>query len=496
MSLPKIESFETLLASLTSEPSETGGPLCEFIAIPSQLVKEDERFTNLPEVKIWYRETPALSLEALEIRITKELKRLAHPGGIDIARILLAIYSRTRRTDKSAVEQFNSVFDAIVTANLNQYLVFTLPSLLDYQFQVGDFKVGRFNPERLAYQSQKAQSDYFKRYEKELRSQPLSVERKYFPVKTIDWNKLAISQHNWQPKKKVYAPLMHRLVAEYYNQLSLIYFEDFFVQLHSAQEIGMALGSGWFDPEALRRIVGVSQQLISVYLDIGAEKRGFVSPVGFGPHLINLGGAHLGLPATEKMLRKTYGFEGFKDYPVHQDLKSFCHFLALAVTHHDEGRHAEGFLHYIIALDLLLGEKNSSTQTVSKRSAVLTHRMRGVTFKEAIAESEKIYDARSRYVHEGKEPKQDLWDVAQSVCREIAFCLFRLQRDPKNQSTGFHDRWMREIDFVAAALAASRSVPDADLRAIGIGLGDDLTATQFENVLKTPKPKDGGTEST
>jgi hypothetical protein len=276
-------------------------------------------------------------------------------------------------------------------------------------------------------------------------------------------------------------------VDYYYNRISTIYFEDFFAQLRFAQEVGMALGSGWFDPEALRRLVGV--QLISVYLEIGADKWGFVSPIGAGPVLINLGGAHLGIPVTEKLLRENFGFEGFKNCQVHQALKSFCHFLALAASHHHEGRHAEGFLHHVIALDLLLGEKGASTQTVSKRSAVLSHQARRKSFNDAIAESERIYDARSRYVHEGKEPESSLWDAARSVCSEVAFCLFRLQRESANQADGFHDRWMCEIDFVAAAIAAGRHVPDADLCGIGIGLANDFKVADFDLFLITPQTK-------
>jgi hypothetical protein len=113
----------------------------------------------------------------------------------------------------------------------------------------------------------------------------------------------------------------------------------------------------------------------------------------------------------------------------------------------------------------------------------LSHQARGKGFKDGVAESEAIYDARSRYVHRGEEPEARLWDVARSICREVAFCLFRLQAEPANQSDGFRDRWMRDVDLVAATLVAGRKMSDEDLRGIGISLEKDFTLAKFQAIL-------------
>jgi hypothetical protein len=193
------------------------------------------------------------------------------------------------------------------------------------------------------------------------------------------------------------------------------------------------------------------------------------------------------MPATEKLLRDHFGFEGFKEYEIHQTIKTFCHFLALAEIHHVERRHAEGFLHHVIALDLLLGEKNASTQNVSKRSAVLSHHARRISFIDAVAESEAIYEARSKYVHAGKEPEEKLWDVVRSICREVALCLFRVQAEPANHADRFRDRWLRDVDLVIATLVAGRTVPDSDLQGIGIAREGEFTQWSFQAFLNDPK---------
>lgn len=324
------------------------------------------------------------------------------------------------------MEHFNLLFERVVTASLNQYIVFSAPPPAEFHFNVGDFTVDKFNSQRLAYQCRKAGSDFFDRFEKDLRQLPLSIERKHFPVKTIHWNALASLKHGWSIKTTEHIDAMTRLKDHFYALLSAIYLEDFFRQMRLAQEVGMALGSDWFDPEPLTRMVGA--QFISVFLDIGGDKWGYVSGGGVGALGFQLGGTHLGMPATEKMLREQFNFEGFENYEIHQTIKTFCHFLALAESHHVERRHAEGFLHHVIALDLLLGEKNALTQNVSKRSAVLTYQARNKSFTDAVAESEAIYEARSKYVHAGKEPEEKLWDVVRSICLEVVFCLFLSRR--------------------------------------------------------------------
>jgi len=71
---------------------------------------------------------------------------------------------------------------------------------------------------------------------------------------------------------------------------------------------------------------------------------------------VDLGGGHLGIPFTEQYVRKHFNLENFQTAEIHQSLRAFYHFLAKAVRHDDEGRQGEAFLHYIIALDLLLGD--------------------------------------------------------------------------------------------------------------------------------------------
>jgi hypothetical protein len=76
-----------------------------------------------------------------------------------------------------------------------------------------------------------------------------------------------------------------------------------------------------------------------------------------------------------------------------------------------------------------------------------------------------------------------LWAVATELAREVAFCLFRLQRKSENRLTGFRETWVKYIDYIAATFDAQRTPVTADLEKIGIGYGSDFSMRQLLALL-------------
>lgn len=98
---------------------------------------------------------------------------------------------------------------------------------------------------------------------------------------------------------------------------------------------------------------------------------------------------------------------------------------------------------------------------------------------------EGIYDARSKYVHAGHSPAESLWGCARAVCREVAFCLLRLQRLDRGKSEDFPEQWVLTIDHVASTRALGRAPAPDDLAAIGV-IGSGSTA-ELAQLLQTPR---------
>ena len=484
MPLPNSPVFEYFLESLRIERPEDLDEWAEFIAVRPEIVNEDGRIQTRGAIHLWYPKTSTLSMDGFLRKLVSELERLGHPANAEIASIILSLFTLASKRDGSRIDQFNALFQKIVSADLNQYLLFSLPSMEGFEFEIGPFKVGPFSHDRLAYQSGKAGSDFHIRYQDALSRPRLSVERESTPVKVILWQDLLSPLGAWLPLNETAGAVAFEVADRYFQLISGVYLNQFLDELAAAQEIPRALGSGWFDPRELNAISGRS--LISIYLNFPGKWPGFVCPALLAPTL-NLGGAHLGIPATRRVLRDCFDFQAPTESEIHQSLRSYCHFLALAESHHQAGRHAEGFLHHVIALDLLLGDKLSTTQAVTRRSAVLHHRPRGKKFPEAVQESKDLYDARSKYVHEGRLPSDVVWDITRSICREVAFCLLRLQRVEEKRTGPFRDQWLREIDLVEATINAGREPATADLENIGVGLEDNLGPKDLELILQSPE---------
>ena len=486
MPIPNTPNFERLLSSFSVTKPETAEGWREFVVVKQQSLYEDYEFKNAAAVTFWYRDDAGLSLESLLKKIIEELKKQGHVSNLELASVITALFAYTKNPAISAVERFNLVFDTVVNADVNQFFLLPQLALSTYRVEIGPFSIGPFNPEHLAYLSHKSGSDYYERYESGLRKIPFSVERKPRAVRVVYWHKLVGPNSQWVPQSQSKSVLstLEYLVDQYFSNLAALYFADFFVELHRVQEVPMALGSDWFDLNKLREVLGSHQ--ISVFLKIGGDNVGFVTPSASLVMNLNLGGGHVGLPFTEKYLQHHFGFTAFTDCEIHRSLQNFCHFLAMAAQHVASGRDAEAFLHHVIALDLLLGDAGSSTNSLSTRSAALVFRALNQDYQAVVKDLVRIYNARSKFVHEGKQPDLSLLTVVKKICREVAFCLFRLQQDEKFRVAGFHDRWLKDLDFVIAATEAGQLLNDADWQRVGAVVGDEVRSTAFTSELEHP----------
>lgn len=167
-------------------------------------------------------------------------------------------------------------------------------------------------------------------------------------------------------------------------------------------------------------------------------------------------------------LRGEYGFTTFKDNDVHHSLRTFALFLSKARRHELDGRIGEAFLHYVIALDLLFGEQESATCSVTKRAAVVVSRALGMTLPATLKLMNRLYGVRSKYVHRGIEmPSEEVRTVAR-VCTEVLFALLRFQQlaDQTKTIAG----WLKNLDYLNSAIDAGKELGTDELVALGIAL--------------------------
>lgn len=459
MSVPDIDIFNDLLGSLTLDRSTDSGQAFDRLeAIPRSAIGEGMSYVIERPVYMWYRRDTQLKIESLLEKLSSELETRDHLSSPEISRALLCVYCLLRREDLSPVARLNWMIDHIAQGDCCQYLILRFaPPVSSRSLKIGKFRVGRLELEHLRCQSRKVKSDFFERNPNAW-TDNLAISRSEVPVRLVDlpalWNSHVVPSHNETGIVRAY--------IDFVSQRLRISFNDDFKR---SQEVLVACGAPYLDVDD--PLFWDEATFVCVYRNLGSKKKGFFSYLG------SVAGKCLGkpdviYPQIEARLRDEFGFTGITQAELHQTLTTFCRFLMRAKIHEDNGRFDEAFFHLVIALDLLFGEKDRSTQSVVGRTSVVVCRKLGRPYEYIRKEVDDIYDMRSRYVHDGDHIARDELKTAWGIVDEVRDCLLRLQAEPANLRGKFLKKWHKELDYFVAAAEVGRNVPVDQLAAAGI----------------------------
>ena len=144
---------------------------------------------------------------------------------------------------------------------------------------------------------------------------------------------------------------------------------------------------------------------------------------------------------------------------------SSARFVSKAKRHIEQKRLDGGFLHFVIALDLVFGETDAANKSVSRRVAVSTHEAHGRPFTQQAEVVKRVYDARSRYVHHGNAVRTELIDDAADLCDEVLTVLLRLHGKGDALEVS---KWLAQLDLFSSTIAAGRPVDQDDMSKYGL----------------------------
>lgn len=479
MGIPQQANFEELCSSITVlKPSNASG-FDREIVVPASVAKNVGHKVHIPEQSLWFKPSKAISFEAIVVKIQKELSSRKHKATRQIALSFLAIVSLRRNPDELAVACLNRYLDLITECKVFQTFLFPPSPPPDFKMTLGHFCIQLLDTDGLQYRCKRARSDYFTKYERRLHGR-LSIDRNAFEVWVVDLfdNSNGSLDHLWskQNLKQTY----ESFIASYFELISRELERDFWSSFLEEQHVLIAAGAPYVDDRLLSQLAWT--EMITVFLCVGAGNGGFVLPIESGWLTLNMGNADISVTAIQRMLEKEYDFKGIFQSDIHQTLRTYTRFMSKAERHVIDGRIDEGFLHYVISLDLLFGEKDSSTKSVSNRVSCLTHRALGKSFIDQLKQIQTIYDRRSKYVHEGQAISESAIDEIQAVCREVLWCLLRLQKDGQNVKDV--SGWLSMLDYFVAATEAGRPVDDRELRQCGIATLQSPSEGSSDSALK------------
>jgi hypothetical protein len=400
----------------------------------------------IPAIHILYRAKEGLTLDAIRDRLQKELQRHGHAESEAVAGCILAIATLAHPDER--MPYLNAILDSNTSASLTQIVVLPTLNEVEYRVRFGAFTLAALDLKRLRYRTERAGSDYFDKWADRL-ARRLAIERDHHEVKVIPFPSASQLSRGGRAE-------FHELVDHYFSEVAVRQFDDFWLRWREDQELLNALGAAYFPERLFRYLPGIES--VSVFSSIGGTGRGWVSP-GAQMLEVNLAKSDIRVPAALQDLKERYAFETFESDELDSTLKSYVRMLARARQHDFDGMRDEAALHLVIALDLLFGERDASTRTVSARASAACTAAQIADFPEGVQRIARLYDARSRYVHAGQPFPDDVTTIAEETCAAVLRVLLRLHRRAKVEGDPITiASWLAALDFVKAAAIANLDV--------------------------------------
>jgi len=463
MPLPQIANFEELLTSfLRITPSEeTYESLLVIPPIKARLA--NGILLDKKGKMIWYRRHSSLSIESLIEKIKHELNKIGHSTSDQLAKSLLYLFTFHPKQKTHGVEAINEILEMHTFSEVSQFYILTdieidnfVPVYFDnFSFDILDLK-------RFSYKCDKAGSDYYQLYGQALIDK-LCIEKKRIDKKIINLHLFADKFVNSSGTE------FKDGVLYYFESLSAVLYHEFWFEFAEQQNLHISYGLGNLNERLFKEKILSNYVTFYLKIPVNGVNRGYVVPSQLGRLEIVMHES-LGRDIKEfyQRINQEFSFSNFSNFEIHQTFKTFTNFIAKGYRYLEDNKKDEGFLHFVIAFDLVFGDKNESTKTVSNRCALLTFSNMNNTYQQQKILMNEIYNSRSKYVHEGRSVKEEHIDVVKPIAKEIMLCFFRLQTSEENRNQLTIEKWKKKIDYACSALEAEK--PFTDEIKIEIGL--------------------------
>jgi hypothetical protein len=462
MAIPDGTPLGELANAMQLQPPSNATGWISYELVPERARSAEASFWRERPISAWYPATTKTTPAALCSRISKELARSGHPATDEIARAFLGLVCIRRSPSANALEVLNGLLSSINEVEFSDYLIAAFPAHHDFgDFEIDGFHVGRLQRDKLVYICDRVGCDYFKRYPDEFRNR-FAVERR--GVKDV-----ALRTHDilkWCRGSNSIESIEYKLIDNYFEQLAEVRLDDFKREFMESQFVPIAAGAVAIDVTDANFWFRAS--FVCVVTWRAERLGGYFCPLGVGVN-VDFASADKLFKKTLDNLKSSYEFECLGSSEIHKLIKTFCRFVTLAVLRRKSGSNApEAFLHYVIALDLVFGERDASNQSIARRVAVVSASQLNLSIQSVLDRMKELYDIRSRYVHSGKSMPDEALDEVIPLVGAVFSCLMRLQRRPHAHDSGFVSRWLKQLDFLYASYNAGKTVSAEELDSAGI----------------------------
>jgi hypothetical protein len=460
--IPDTPEFRQLLDSLTVSTDTVGLRLCD--EMPGRL--GSGKLVIFPPLYLNSSQNGKIQLAALTRKVCESWQDTEHPSAPKLAELALAVFAvlKTGYLDPHAL--FNRLLESTVAVDVSHFAVFLGKGEEGKPAEFGGFRFGAVQNLSLQHRSTRAHSDYFDLHGKRLHNR-WGIESPIYKRSVVGF-----LDPFWQaPNRAAIAePAFLQTLLNYYESLTAFYTERMWQDLDDKQAVGAAAGHEVIDVPDLKRATGLS--LIAVYLNQTTHKwDGYVVPSEHGFRM----NTWVGDPPILQTLK---AFQEGIPSPLSPTLSQVCRFGVRGRRAANRNDWAEALLNFTIALEMLFSEKNQTSQSVSRRFAVVAADTTPEAFSALRREILSLYDARSQYVHAGVTPTQSAVESMTSLFEKAITVLIRLEKVQVLHDKDAFANWIRLLDWIAAGYEAGQVPAAAVLEKVGlrvVGEGADST---------------------
>lgn len=402
--------------------------------------------------------------------LARRLSDLVGPANAEAtAAQLLAVVALSVANEADRISLLNTLCVRVPT-RLIQCVVTAASGKRTESITIDDYFLGPFDSEKFVYATTRAGSSGWQSLARQCRGNFAITRTSDFVTLPLCITTLHCSQEDQE--------FVHGLVDSIYASVADGMWIHFWEGLRDAQLLEAALRTAYLDIDSFRAsAVNLGANLWTIFSRIGDTSSGWVSPKGASLEI------SFPQPAAFEQLRGIVraglGFSGWIDSEVSKTLKAFCKMLWRASGHKQSRflgaseRLDDAFLHHMIALEMLFNEKTATTVAIVRRTAAATHVALGRQYAALKEEVDKLYDARSRFVHQGESVTEEQLGAASKLTAAATEWLLLLSSSqPSLKWTSL----LKDLDLLAATLEAGKSASTELVDALAISATSKIPA--------------------
>jgi len=476
MQIRKVEGLENLLQSLSldEEPGKTRHVVYaghEYVGYPG----DDEYSGALDQpIGFWYS-PERCQYSTLRRLIFQEFSRTGHPSSDRLADGLVLTFVLMPKT-RDVLTEFERVLGSFTSADVSQFVFIPASALIKWKRvdQPPELDlIGLFGHDPFRYEP--LDRDLMKKIKYRLERIGIgdllpayfdklfgciAVYREAQSTRVIDFTRLGF--------KGPQARDALTLIQNYFDDLSGVLFEDFWQKHMESQYLSAAAGACVLDRASLEALPGTTW--LSVFwgfellsgkgmVSLIKEKRKYMGTLALQVHSF---GAELA-EAKRRMELELTEHLGPGPHRVYPSLLNFARLVARSRELENRSYVDESFTLLMVAMEsLLTTEPDQISKVLSRRAGALLAVSEDKHFEDSVKSVLKLYDARSRFVHQGEAITTDLLKALQEVCRTVFFAAYRSQarfteRDDNNENN-WKGKWFTVLDYISACFDAGVTV--------------------------------------